>query len=223
MLLAIDTASQFASLALYDADAVWAEQTWQSTNNHTAELTPTVERMLAIRRLAPRDLSGVVVSLGPGSFSGLRVGVSFAKGFAFAADIPLIGVPTLDVLAYAQTGHHLPIWALIRAGRGRVCAGFYPTNGVKPSVENYLLTTLEQLPLGDVGSILVAGEIDQAERENLQHQWGAQVIISTPAPALRRAGYLAELGWQRLQRGEVDDLSTLSPIYLQRPTIQTKL
>jgi tRNA threonylcarbamoyladenosine biosynthesis protein TsaB len=222
MLLAIDTATQFASLALYDADAVWAEQTWHSANSHTVELMPTLAGMLAQRRLSPRDLDGIAVSLGPGSFTGLRVGVSVAKGLAFAAGIPLVGVPTLDALAYAHAGRGLPLWAVVRAGRGRVCAGFYPVGGSWPGRGDYRLTRLDELPVVGEGPVLFVGEIDQADAGRLHQRWGARAIIGSPAVALRRAGYLAELGWQRLQRGERDDPASLSPIYLQQPVVEAQ-
>jgi tRNA threonylcarbamoyladenosine biosynthesis protein TsaB len=221
MLLAIDTATQFASVALYDADAVWAEHTWHSADSHTVELMPVLDRMLAQQRLSPRDLTGIVVSLGPGSFTGLRVGVSVAKGLAFAASIPLVGVPTLDALAYAHASRGLPLWAVVRAGRGRICAGFYPVGGPRPGPDDYLLTSVDGLPVSGESSLLFVGEIDQADAGRLRQRWGERAIIASPGIALRRAGYLAEVGWRRLQRGECDDLASLSPIYLQKPAIQT--
>src|SRR3990172_5808575 len=105
MLLAIDTATQAASLALYDEDCVRAEVTWQSTGRHTSELMPRIVWMIEQASSAMSDLTGLAVSIGPGSFTGLRVGLAVAKGLALANDLPIVGVPTLDVIAQAHAAH----------------------------------------------------------------------------------------------------------------------
>jgi tRNA threonylcarbamoyladenosine biosynthesis protein TsaB len=220
MILAIDTATRFASLALYDHRRVWAELTWHSRNNHTVELVPNLKRLLASQGLQVGDLAGVVVGLGPGSFTGLRIGLSVAKGLAFAAGLPLVGVPTLDALAHAHRDRNLPMWAILRAGRRGVCAAYYPLEGPWPEPDAYLLTTVDELTLPEGERALFCGEIEAEEAKALRQRWGDQAVIARPASALRRAGFLAELGWQRLQRGESDDLAGLSPIYLRRPDIE---
>ncbi len=220
MILAIDTATRVASLALYDHRRVWAELTWHSRNNHTVELVPNLQRLLAGQGLEVRHLSGVVVGLGPGSFTGLRIGLSVAKGLAFAAGLPLVGVPTLDALAHAHEERTLPMWAILRAGRRGVCAAYYPLEGPWPEPDAYLLTTMDQLTVPEGERVLFCGEIEADEAEGLRERWGDRAVIAGPASALRRAGFLAELGWQRLQRGESDDLASLSPIYLRRPDIE---
>jgi len=219
MILAIDTATRFASLALYDPQRVWAELTWHSWDNHTVELVPNLERLLAGQRLTVGDLTGVVVGLGPGSFTGLRVGLSVAKGLAFAAGLPLVGVPTLDVVAYAHQDRKLPLWAILRAGRRGVCAAYYPLKGPWPQPDAYLLTTVEELEVPEGERVLFCGELEAEEVQRLRQRWGERGVVAGPAASLRRAGFLAELGWQRLERGEADDLAGLSPIYLRRPDI----
>jgi tRNA threonylcarbamoyladenosine biosynthesis protein TsaB len=123
MLLAIDTATRHASVALYrEADAgadapggVLAEYTWYSANRHSVQLAPTVDEMLRRQGLSAMDLTAVGVALGPGSFTGLRIGVSVAKGLCLALGIPIVGVPTLDAMAYAPRSR-LPVWAFWRPG-----------------------------------------------------------------------------------------------------------
>ena len=101
MILAIDTATRMASIALYDATGVLAEETWRSQNNHSVELMPAVMRLVERQQKTLSDISGVAVSLGPGSFTGLRSGLSLAKGLCLALQTPIVGVPTLQVTAYA--------------------------------------------------------------------------------------------------------------------------
>jgi tRNA threonylcarbamoyladenosine biosynthesis protein TsaB len=222
MLLAIDTATHLAGLALYDEAAGWilGEEMWQSANNHTVELMPRLVRLMEQQRMAPADLSGLAVSLGPGSFTGLRIGLSLAKGLSLALDLPLVGIPTLDIVARPHMVQHCPIWAILQAGRGRICAGQYVRRkGRWRRQGDYQLTTLEKLCNELEGNVLICGEIRNRDMEMLSQRLGSQATIASPAASLRRPAYLAELGWERLGRGDLDDPRSLSPIYLQNPQI----
>jgi tRNA threonylcarbamoyladenosine biosynthesis protein TsaB len=97
LLLAIDTATRFAGLALYDGETILAESYWLSRHNHSSELMPALVRMLDQQKLTVDSLSAVAVAIGPGSFTGLRIGLSTAKGIAKARNIPILGIPTLDI------------------------------------------------------------------------------------------------------------------------------
>ena len=214
-ILALDTSTRTASIAIYGREkGVVSELTWRSSSHHTVEVTPYLNLLL---RQSPKELAGIAVALGPGSFTGLRVGLSLAKGFALAQGIPLVGIPTLDALAYSQSHQPLPICALLEAGRGRICAAFYEKGLHR--VTDYLLTTIEGLCSEIARPTLICGEIDEAEAAILRKRLGDRAVVASPAASLRRAGYLAQLGWERLQRGEVDDPRTLEPLYLHRPEI----
>lgn len=222
MLIAIDTATRMASLALYDEANGWVlgEESWYSANNHTVELMPRLVRLVEQQGLSPADLSGLVVSLGPGSFTGLRIGLGVAKGLALARRLPLVGVPTLDVVAHPHQDQRLPIWAVLQAGRGRVCVGHYARDkGRWRRRGDYHITTLNDLCEQVQEPVLFCGEIDHADAERLRERLGLLVTIASPAASLRRAAYLAEMGWQRLSRGSTDDVAGLSPIYLHHPSI----
>lgn len=221
MFLAIDTATRMPSLALYDGECVLAEETWRSANSHTVELVPGLVRMLGRQRVLPSELRGIAVALGPGSFTGLRIGLSVAKGLALALDIPLVGIPTLDALVYAQGRRRGPVCAVLQAGRGRICAAFYRRRrGQWQRQGDYRLTILDGLCAEIETRTFFCGEIDAQAAELLRKRLGERAVVASPASSLRRAGYLAELGWQRLKRGEVDDPATLSPIYLRHPPIK---
>jgi tRNA threonylcarbamoyladenosine biosynthesis protein TsaB len=223
MLLAIDTATRYASLALYDATGILAERSWRSENNHSREVTPAIAEMLAQVKRAPADLTGVAVAQGPGSFTGLRIGMSVAKGLCLALGLPIIGIPTLDIITYAVGDPGGLVLAVLEAGRGRICVGAYRFAEGLPAPQGEVIlveTARWQAPTAE--PVLLAGEIGAELAERLLQQPGAEnIAIASLAGSLRRAGYLAELAWDRLQNGAVDDLDTLSPLYLHYPTSGT--
>ena len=100
MELAIDTSTDFAGIALSSEGDVITELTWHSPQNHTVELVPNIDKMLKQSNITPESLNAVFVAKGPGSFNGLRVAMSTAKGLAFSLNIPLIAISTLEVEAY---------------------------------------------------------------------------------------------------------------------------
>ena len=215
LLLAIDTATRFAGLALYDGELIRSEAYWRSQNNHSVELMPALVRMLEQQKASAENLAAVGVTIGPGSFTGLRIGLSVAKGLAHVQDIPVIGVPTLDILAAEHAEQRRPIWAVIQAGRGRVCAARYERRRDRWQQRGGVrLTTLEGLSRLIVDRCLVCGELRRREIDYLSEHVDDNVLFAAPAQSMRRPACLAQLAWQRFKRGEVDDLAMLSPIYI---------
>ncbi|NIV31010.1 MAG: tRNA (adenosine(37)-N6)-threonylcarbamoyltransferase complex dimerization subunit type 1 TsaB, partial [Anaerolineae bacterium] len=96
-----------------------------SRRHHTAELAPEVALTLRACGAGPADLGAIVVAQGPGSYTGLRIGMAMAKGMALAHGLQLVGIPTLEVIARAQAPREEPMLAVIEAGRGRVAAVWY--------------------------------------------------------------------------------------------------
>jgi tRNA threonylcarbamoyladenosine biosynthesis protein TsaB len=114
----------------------------------------------------------------------------------------------------------LPIWAILQAGRGRICVAHYIyRKGQWRQRGSYQLTTLEALCEQVKEPALFCGEIEISHADLIREQLGLVVTIASPAASLRRAAYLAELGWQRLARGDSDNATTLSPIYLHNPQV----
>ena len=220
MLLALDTATRLAGIALYSGDhGLLAEYSWHSANRHTAELMPRVAQMLTQAGVASTDLRAVAVALGPGSFTGLRVALAAAKGLALAQNLALLGVPTLDVVAYPHSRQPLPVSAVVQAGRGRVCWAPYEHGqaGWAASAP-YALATIPNLAAAISRPTLIAGELGPADREQLASLAYGQAILLPPALSMRRPGCLAEIGWGRFAAGERDNPASLSPIYLHEPS-----
>jgi tRNA threonylcarbamoyladenosine biosynthesis protein TsaB len=218
MILAIDTATAFSGLALWGDSRLWAEEIWHSPLTHSVQLMPRIERMLLTQRVAVGDLACIAVSLGPGSFTGLRVGLAAAKGLALPYRLPLIGIATLDALAYPFQHSDEPVWAVIQAGRGRIGAACYRrVDEVWTQVIPPTLTTPEGLTRLVTAPAVVVGEINEDDAASLRAAQGTGVIIPSPTLRTRRAGCLAELAAVRLDANEIDDAGTLVPIYLQTP------
>lgn len=217
MLLALDTATRFASLALHDGRVLRYEATWEAGRQHTTQLMPRIVAALEELHLGPDALSAVAIALGPGSFTGLRVGMAIAKGLALARGIPLVGIPTLDILAAAQGRSQHPLLTVIQAGRGRLCAARYRWRAGWQRQEGPFLTTWEDLLASITRPTLLCGEIDERGFHLMEGELGKQVTILPPAHCLRRAGFLAELAWERVRRGETDDPAALAPLYLNWP------
>src|SRR5439155_10698578 len=119
MLLAIDTSTAQTGLACYDVGGLLGECVWHSGRDHTAQLLPQLTILLRHLGRERADISAVGIALGPGSWSGLRVGMSTAKGLALARGLPIVGVGTLDALAYQHERPGMLVFPLIRLGRER--------------------------------------------------------------------------------------------------------
>lgn len=220
MLLAIDTATRYASIALYNASGVVVEKSWRSENNHSVEVLPAIARSLSQQKMAPSDLTTVAVAKGPGSFTGLRIGMSIGKGLCLALDLSIIAVPTLHIVTYAAGDPGYPVYAVLQAGRGRICVAPYRfEEGLPVQTDAVQIVKASQWEIEEEEPVLVAGEVDDALAERLlDHANGQEVYVTSLSSSLRRAGYLAELAWERLQEGEIDDVDTLSPVYAHNPS-----
>ena len=214
MLLAIDTSSRQVSIALYEGNQVLCEFTWNSRDYHTVELAPAVEEIFSRSDVQVSELGAIAVATGPGSFTGLRIGLAFAKGLSLALRIPLIGVPTLDILAVAQPISQSLLIAVLRAGRDRLAVGYYRvSNGRWISDGSFSAMTIDELNQQIQSPSILCGEFTPEEVNLLARRY-QNVILASPAQSLRRASFLAEIGWQRWQTNDIDDPISLSPFYL---------
>jgi len=220
MQIAIDTSTDVATVALVEGKVILAELTWLSQRNHSVELLPNLIHLL---RQAGRELgsaTAIIVARGPGSYNGLRVGVSAAKGLAFSLDIPLVGVSTLAVTAYPHLAWGLPVCPVNPAGRGEVATARYQVvEGGWRTLEKESLSTVSILCAGTKTRTVFCGELTPEVIREIEQSLEDLAVLPSPAARLRRAVFLAELGLDRLAAGEVDSVATLQPIYLRRPAI----
>ncbi len=219
IILALDTATRWTGLALHDGKTVIAEQGWHSRHTQTVELTPAIGQLLARADVNAADLRAIAVAIGPGSYTSLRVGLASAKGLSLAHQIPLVGVPTLDITAASIGLRTGSLVVVVEAGRKRVIAGMYrwqEKRGWQAS-ERPIIETWETLLFHLETSTTFAGEISP-EAVKLIRASKKPFYVVPAAASVRRAGYLAEIGWQRMRQGLVDDAASLAPTYLRDPS-----
>lgn len=217
MLLAIDTSTTLTGLACYDDNGLRGECTWESRRNHTVQLLPQLDMLLRHVGHSQADIRAVAVALGPGSWSGLRVGMSIAKGLVLAGNTCLLGIGTLDTLAYQHACSTRPVYPLIRLGRERFATALFRRNGTWRRVSEYRNVSLDELCPEVDEPVLFCGDLDADVRAHLQRRLGETAGFPSHVANVRRTGYLAELAWQRFVAGECDDVARLEPVYLGEP------
>jgi tRNA threonylcarbamoyladenosine biosynthesis protein TsaB len=236
VLLALDTSTSHASIAVLRDDELGAELTWAVGRQHSQELVKRLRWLLESCGASPADLSGVAVALGPGSFNGVRVAVATARALAFARALPLYGFGTLDVIAWGHAdaaGAAGTLCAVLEAGRGEVYAARYVAvaapapgeAGAATGVADGLwrlaepeVVTPEALAAAVTGATLVCGEWSPATRHTLEVAFGERARFAH-ALGGRRASWLAALALDRWHRGEADEPATIQPRYLRRPAV----
>jgi tRNA threonylcarbamoyl adenosine modification protein YeaZ len=220
MQLAIDTSTNYASLAVLNGKEILAEFTWRCGQNHTTELYARLYFLLEKTGQDIKSADCIYVARGPGSFNGLRVGVSAAKGIAFSLGIPIIGISTLSCTAFQHAETGLPVCAIQNAGREEIAAAVYKMKRKKWSeVISEQITTLEALATGIKDKTIFCGQFTPATALSIKKLFKTRAIIPCASGQLRRAAYLADLGLTRFEAKDFDNVSTLQPLYLRRPPI----
>lgn len=200
LLLALETATDVCAVALLRDDRVLATRRTDVPRAHAAELAPFIADVLAEAGVAAADLTGVAVSLGPGSFTGLRIGVATAKGLCLATGAALVGVSTLDALVL-DAGE--PAVAALPSRRGEAFLG---GDGHAPRA---IVLAHPDAWASDLDARVVVGPA--AESVAVALPGGRLVARPSAASALA----VGRLGMARLRAGQVDDVATLEPLYVQ--------
>jgi tRNA threonylcarbamoyladenosine biosynthesis protein TsaB len=246
LLLALDTSTRQASIALCTQDEVLGEYTWYVGNNHSVELLDRIQRISGESGKALSELDAVAVATGPGSFNGVRVALATAKSLAFALNKPLVGVSTLDVIAAQQEQWPGLVCSILEAGRSELYVACYLFDWQESAsgditysmlrLSDYLLLAPPQLSsymqeqeptwvevVGErvLSPFLFCGEIKPASHEALREQMPDRALFAGGLQSTRHASVLARLAQQRLESGSEDNPLSLEPLYLRRPSITT--
>ena len=218
LMLAIDTTTLVSTVALATEDKVIGEFTLQTTKTHSEKLLPAIDMLCRFAGVSAMDLEAIAVSTGPGSFTGLRIGLATAKALSYANSLPLIGVPTLQGLAYNFAGSNQLIVPILDAQKGYVYAAFYRFE--QGQLQEILPVTImsaselySKLAVSDQATILLgeATGIVAAERENSD-----KVVVADNHLLMPSASSVAMAAFQMYNKGLTSDAMTLVPIYVRR-------
>jgi len=217
-LLAVECATMCGSVALIDQGCCLAEYSLDVPTTHSKRLLNQLERVRQDVGVEWRELGGLAVSLGPGSFTGLRIGLSLAKGLALAAGLPLLGVSTLDGLAMQVAG--LPgtrICAVLDARKQEVYAACYQCDEKgRPARTGRDQVLRPEMLAGQLnGPLVLVGDGAVAYRDVLLAHLGPSAIFAPPGSHFPRAATIGLLGEEMLARGELLDPVSSVPIYVR--------
>lgn len=230
--LAIDTSSDLGSVALTVDGELRAESAARVRARHGETLLPLVAHVLEVGRVDKSELDLVVVGLGPGSFTGTRIGVAIAKGLAFALSRPLVGVDSLRALALAAPGPR--VVAAIDAGKGEVFVALYERSPAGPmergpkergltvrvpptSASPEAAVALLRGEAGEGEPLVVCGSAARVYPVRFAEALAAGIALHVLPPAfdLPRASVLALEGEARFLRDGPDDRAALEPLYVR--------
>lgn len=219
-LLAIETATPAQSVALAEDDRLLAELSYEAQGHRGGLLLPAVDQVLKKAGVAARDLDAVAVSVGPGSFTGLRVGLATAKGLALGAGAALVGVSTLEALAEGYAHANVTLCALLDAYRGEVYMAVFRRKGnalERLSPDTVLAPEAVQTALADVeGPVHLIGNGAARYRERLRAALGERACVTDEGLcAVPSAAVVARLGFRQFAGGNKPDAEA-APIYLRR-------
>ena len=222
-ILAIDTTGRAVTAALANETTLLGEVFINGAQNHSVTLMPMIKRLLADSDIKISDLTHIACSSGPGSFTGLRIGAATAKALAYALDIPIVAVPTLDALAYNVFSANTIIVPIMDARRRQVYTAFYAGrgNGGFPNrVSDYMAADIEDV-LQDLQRlnlpVTFLGDAVAVYRETLaNNKFGVIYEFAPPAMLLQRASSVAGLAARKAAEGEIEDCAGFVPFYLRK-------
>lgn len=225
-ILAIDTSATAASVAVAEEDKIIGEYFINTSLTHSQTLIPMVEQLLNSISLPVKDLDAVAVNAGPGSFTGVRIGVAAVKGIAFADELPCIAVSTLESMAYNMLDSDCVVCAVMDARCNQVYNAMFRING--KSVER--LTDDRALSLEDLKrelerideKIVLVGD-GTAIMEKYLNGMLSNVVSAPINKRIQNASSTAMLACKMLKNGKTISSDELMPVYLRLPQAQREL
>jgi len=217
LILAVETATRVMSVALLEGDRLVAEITTDDTRVHSERLLPAIDRLLALAGAKLDDVGAFAVSIGPGSFTGLRIGLATVKAFALDERRPVAAVPTLAALCAAALGAPGPVAALLDARRGEVYAAVcaHPGEPTPSLIADSVLTPdalATRLPRG--ATLVIGEDTGAAAAQLLAVRPDLRAI--PPAEGAARAARVGRLGRALLAAGAIVPAAELVPRYVRR-------
>ncbi|HVP36644.1 MAG TPA: tRNA (adenosine(37)-N6)-threonylcarbamoyltransferase complex dimerization subunit type 1 TsaB [Terriglobales bacterium] len=215
-ILGIDTATPYLALGIVEDQKVISELRFNAGQTHAQILLPSIDKVLNEADIKLEELDGVAISIGPGSFTGLRIGLATAKGLCFASGKPLISVPTLDGLVHFQKSSSYPLVPILDAKKKEVYSAVYDfKNGEIKRVSDYWVTSIEKLVAKIPNEVIFLGLGLEVFQENLSKLLGEKAHFLEGKVNLPSGTAVAFLGQEKFKRSEFEDLDKIEPLYLR--------
>lgn len=216
--LGIETATIVAGVAVVNEDKVISEEFVNNKLNHSQNLMPMISRVVAAAGITPKELDGIAVSNGPGSFTGLRIGLAAAKSMAQVLELPLVGVPTLDALAYNMRGQSAIVCPILDARKNQVYTAIYRMGASMELITEYLA-----IPVGELvdrlqqyqGKITLVGDGVPVFGQQIREALPNRVELAPAINCMPRGASVAMLGLKQLQQGAGQEWLYLEPTYVR--------
>lgn len=213
-ILAIDTATDVCGIAITEDKQLITEYRSNFKRAHAEKLIDSIDKVLADGNLSIKDLDGIAISIGPGSFTGLRIGLSVVKGLTFATNVPVVSVITLDALAHQALFWNHQICPLLKAQADEAYTALYRVKEFNlQRISEYRLITLNDLTNLFTKKTLIINN----GMKNLKHyisKFKNNFISLAPEEMTLISGVsVAQLGSEKLKKGEIEDIETLEPFY----------
>ena len=208
LVLGIETSGIRCSVAWWQKDTTLLEYNLDRKNEHAVLLATFIEKGFKELGIEPKSVTHVAVGSGPGSFTGLRIGMSYAKGFCYGYNIPLIPVTNFELLSDLEDNIKIPVYTLIEAGRGNYYVGIFNTE--KSKLDQKYLSPISQLEqLSPNVHIIVYEENSEGYIRKFLSK------TAKISDGKYSAARLCALGYYKYQRGSALELNEIEPLYLQ--------
>lgn len=219
LILGIDTCCMSATAALVNDDTMVAETVINHHRTHSQMMLPQIEEMLRLAEIAPRDIDAFAAAVGPGSFTGVRIGIATAKALAQASEKPCIAVSTLEALAFGSALFDGIVSPILDARRGQVYNALFEggKDGLKRLCEDRALALdelLNEFAVRD-GNVIFMGDGVPVCKEKITDVLGERAVFAPKITALNLGGSVAEIGLKRFYEGKSIHYSKLIPEYVR--------
>lgn len=217
LILSADTSSSRFSIALLKQGLLVDEFETGSANRHSSDLLPAIDRLLSKSSYTIEDITAFCVGLGPGSFTGLRVGITTMRALAISLSKPIIGIPSIDTIAYNALGYKGKICPVIDARQNKVYARIYRSNGrrIVPGGRILLLEVKQLLKNRQLNrATIFLGDGLRLYKEDILKEKGRMAEFAPESLWYPKAAIIASLGLERLKRRRYDNVFSLSPLYI---------
>ena len=219
--IAIDSSQDMCTLTLGVDSRVLAEYSFHHKMNLLRRIVPNIESVLADTNHSVGDLEGIVVAVGPGSFTGLRIGVTVAKSLAYVLAKPIVGVGTLDAIARSVSPVEADLICPMIFARAREVYWTLFDSTARERLGDYAISPIDEA-LGAVaargGSVHFCGTGATRNADDILSRLGDRQIIAAPWSSIARGAALLAIGVELLEKGSVDDVFALTPMYVRKPT-----